>query len=58
MTGTHGPLRVVYNCDRDFCVLVSYLMLGIQFSVQNEYLPVNNDETKNSRVSQTSLFSK
>lgn len=57
MARTHGPLRVVDNCDRGFCMLGSYLMLGIQLSTQKEYLPVNNDETKNSRVSQISLFS-
>lgn len=57
MTRTHDPLRIVNNCDRDFCMLGSYLMLGIQLSMQNKYLPVNNDETKNSRVSQASLFS-
>lgn len=53
MAITHGPLRVVGIPDRNFCMLGSYLMPGTQLSVQ---MSVNN-ETENSRVSQTLLYS-
>lgn len=56
MTRTHGPLRVVDNCDRGFCMLGSYLMRGT-IKCAKRASASYDENTKNCRVSQTSLFS-